>query len=214
VGFGPPPVSLPDAVAGSARMVAMPSHTFVRRAIAALAVTGALVTVALPASAHAELVASNPVDGSTVTELATVRLEFSEELLEIGNSITVTDGAGVEHELEVTLAEPTVLEAPVSGIAPGDITVSWRNASVDGHTEEGELHVTLAAPSPNPTPTVTITAPESPSPSAAPSLSPSAEAEPAPGGVSTWMWAILGLVVIGGAGAAIVAATRRPPYED
>jgi len=209
---------MPDAVAGNARMVTMPSVPFVRRALVTLGLAGVLTAIALPASAHAELVGSDPAEGATVTELVAVRLEFSEELLDIGNSITVTDGAGAVQELEVTLAEPTVLEAPVGELAPGDITFAWRNASVDGHTEEGELHVTLTPPSPSPSPTptvtVTATATASPSPSATPSPSPSAEPAPASGGVSPWMWAVLGLVVIGGAGAAIVAATRRPPYED
>ena len=122
-------------------MVTMPVRPALRRALATLTLAGAALAVALPASAHAELVDSDPADGSTVATLDTIRLEFSEELLDIGNSITVTDGSGAIQDLEVTLSEPTVLEAPVGGLAPGEITIAWRNASVDGHTEEGELHV-------------------------------------------------------------------------
>ena len=199
-----------------ARMNPMPSRFAVRRAVAVAFLAAAAVGIALPASAHAALTASDPADGATVTELSTVRLEFSEELLEIGNSITVMDGAGASQDLTVTLAEPNVLEAPVTSLAPGAITISWRNASVDGHTEEGELHVTLDAPA----------APETPSPSASPGLtimpvdvsspspSPSAVAVDGGSGVSPWLFALLGLLVVGGAAAAIIAATRRPPYED
>ncbi len=175
--------------------------------------------IALPASAHAELTGSDPADGATVAELSTVRLEFSEELLEIGNSITVTDGAGATQDLTVTLAEPTVLEAPVGPLAPGDITIAWRNASVDGHTEEGELHVTLSAPVASVTPSATPSASPSPSPSVtptdapSPSPSPSAVAVADDNGVSPWLFGLLGLLVIGGAGAAIIAATRRPPHR-
>lgn len=207
---------MPDAVAGGARMVTMPVRPLVRRALAVLTLAGASLALALPAAAHAELVDSDPADGSALTSLESVRLEFSEELLDIGNSITITDGADVSHELEVTV-EGTTLEAPVvEPVAPGDVTIAWRNASVDGHTEEGELHVTLeAAPSPSPSPSASQ--PLSPSATAsAPSPSPSLSVMPVAGegGPSPWLWGILGLVVIGGAAAAIIAATRRPPYED
>jgi len=196
----------------------MPLLAGTTRALLALTIAGASLAIAVPAFAHAELVASDPVDGATVEELATVRLEFSEELLDIGNSIVVTDSTGTVQELVVELAAPTVLEAQVAPVAPGDVTIAWRNASVDGHSEEGVLSVTVLAPppSPSPTPTVTVTATAtpSPSPSVTPSPSPSASADPADGtGVSPWLWGVLGLVVIGGAGAAIIAATRRPPTE-
>ena len=32
--------------------------------------------------------------------------------------------------------------------------------------------------------------------------------------VSPWLFALMGLLVIGGAAAALIAATRRPPLED
>lgn len=199
----------------------MPLRSVSLRVLATLTLAGASLAVALPASAHAELVSSDPADGATVDTLDTVRLEFSEELIEVGNSIVVTDGAGVEHELDVALAEPTVIEADVPEIAAGDITIAWRNASVDGHTEEGELHVTLNEPAPSPS--VTPSASASPEPSASPSAvlvidesaSPSPSATPVEStGVSPWLWGILGLVVIGGAAAAIIAATRRPPLNE
>ena len=136
----------------------MPSRFVVRRALAAAVLAAVGVGVAIPASAHAELTASNPADGATVSELSSVRLEFSEELLDIGNSITVTDGAGASQDLAVTRTDPTVLEAPVAALAPGAITIAWRNASVDGHTEEGELHVTLAAPAVAPSATPSTSA--------------------------------------------------------
>lgn len=209
---------MPDGAAGGARMVTMPSLRFVRRALAAVAVAGAFVAIALPASAHAELVSSDPADGAAVTELTTIHLEFSEDLLDIGNSITVTDGAGAVHELEVTQPESNVLEAAVGEIASGEVTIAWRNASVDGHTEEGELHVTLVAASPSPSASVSPSA----SPSAvltevgsAPSPSPSPSIEGAAStGVNPWLIGVIGLVVIGGAAAALIAATRRPLQED
>jgi len=197
-------------------MGTMPLTRFLRRALGVAVGAGAVLAVAVPAQAHADLVASDPEDGATVTELTTIHLEFSEELLDIGNSVVVTDGAGVEHEAALTFPKPNQIDAAVTEVAPGDVVIAWRNASVDGHTEEGELHVTVLAPSPSPsaspspTPTVTVTA--TASPSASPSPSPSATAtETGTGGVSPWVWGLVGLVVIGGAAAALIAATRRPP---
>jgi len=203
-------------------MNTMPSPTSLRRALAVAVLGAALVAVALPASAHADLVSSDPAEGATVSELTSVRLEFSEELLDIGNSITVTDGAGATQELAVSHPDPAVLEAPVGDLAAGNITIAWRNASVDGHTEEGELHVTLeaavaqpsstptaaptATPSADPSPQAVLTESAAPSPNASPTAMVAAESGPSP-----WLWGLLGLVVLGGAGAAIVAATRRPP---
>jgi methionine-rich copper-binding protein CopC len=210
---------MPDAVVTGATMVTMPLRTFSFRALAAVALAGTFAAIALPASAHAELVSSDPEDGATVAELTTIHLEFSEDLLEIGNSVVVTDGAGVAHDAELTFPKPNQIDAAVTDVAPGEATIAWRNASVDGHTEEGELTVTVLAPSPSPsaspspTPTVTVTATASPSPS--PSVSPSAAPiDNADGGVNPWLLGLLGLVVIGGAAAALIAATRKRPSED
>jgi len=202
-------------------MVTMPSRPVLLRAFAATALTAAAALLALPAYAHAELVSSTPEEGATVSELTAIDLEFSEDLLEIGNSVVVTDGAGVEHDAELTFPQPNQIHAEVTGVAPGAVTIAWRNASVDGHTEEGELHVTLTAPSPSPsatpspTPTVTATVTASPeaSPSPLPTITDTVGSDGATG-VNPWILAILGVVVIGGAAAALIAAIRRTPTED
>jgi len=197
-------------------MVTMPSRSVSLRAFAALALAAAFAAIALPASAHAELVSSDPADGATVPELTTIHLEFSEDLLEIGNSVTVTDGTGTEHEATLTFPEPNQIDAAVTDIAPGAATIAWRNASVDGHTEEGTIAVMVLAPSPSPSPTptvtVTATATPSPSPSATPSASAEAEPTPASGGLPIWIWIALGVLAIA-AIAAVVAATRKSPAE-
>ena len=202
-----------------ARMGDMSSSRYLRRAVVVSLLAGAFAAVALPASAHAELVSSDPADGSTVNELATIHFEFSEDLLDIGNSVVVSGGDGVKQDAVLTYPKANQIDAAVTGVAPGAVTISWRNASVDGHTEEGVLHVTLLAPSPSPsptpTPTVTVTATATPSASVTPSVSPTAvPADGSTSGVSPWLWALLGLVVIGGTAAALVASTRRPPHEE
>ena len=182
------------------------------RAIAVLAVCGAIAMSATPAQAHGELVSSTPADGATLTELTSVRLQFSEELLEIGNSVTVTDSADAAQQLVLAYPQPNVIEAPVGAVAPGAVTIAWRSASVDGHTEEGELHVTLEAPETSPTPAVTLTeTATSPDPLTSPTAAVTS-VEPA-SGPNPWLLAALGLAIIGGAGAAIIAATRRQPGE-
>lgn len=198
-------------------MVTMPLRSLSLRVLASVALVGVFCAIAGTASAHAELVSSDPVDGATVTELTTIHLEFSEDLLEIGNKVTVTDGAGTAHEATLTFPQPNQIDAAVTDVAPGAVTIAWRNASVDGHTEEGELHVTVLAPSPSPspTPTVTVTATATPSPS--PSVTPSASEEPEPapasGGLPTWMWIALGVLTVA-AIAAVIAATRKSPTEN
>ena len=179
------------------------------RAIAVLAVSGAIAMSAIPAQAHGELVSSNPTDGATVAALNSIRLEFSEELLEIGNSVAVTDSAGVVQDLVLAYPQPNVIEAPVGAVAPGAVTIAWRSASVDGHTEEGQLHVMLEATAATPGATATLTATAT-SPDPLPSA---AVTSVEPAGPNPWLLATLGLVLIGGAAAAIIAATRRQPGE-
>ncbi len=197
----------------------MPSYALIRRVLGVGLVAVLLAAVAAPASAHSSLLSSDPEDGATVDTLDTIRLEFSEDLLEIGNSITIVDGAGEKVKLDVTRPKDNVLKAEVPALAPGELTITWRNASVDGHTEKGEFTVTLLAPppepSPTPSPTPSETAAPSPTPVPSPSVTPTAETgQDEDGGVSPWLFGALGLVVIGGAAAALIAATRRPASGD
>jgi copper resistance protein C len=111
--------------------------------LAALLVLGlaALVVLPLPpATAHAELIDSDPKDGATVETLPDqVVLEFSEEVASPAFvEVTAADGT------EVTAGDPQVLgatiETPLAANGPaGTYTIAYRVVSADGHPISGEL---------------------------------------------------------------------------
>lgn len=110
-------------------------------------------------SAHADLVSSTPADGARLDEApAQVTLVFSEELLADGNVITVTDATGAQvdrGDTTLDLNDPkrvTLFVTLRSGLGAGAYTVSWKNASADGHSEEGSFGFTIGAASAPTTP--------------------------------------------------------------
>jgi len=105
------------------------------------------------ASAHAHLVSSTPADGAVLDAApAQIVLVFSEELSPEGNLITVTDGSGATVDAGDTvldMSDPerkTLTVSLRSGLGDGVYTVSWKNTSTDGHSEEGTLSFTVGAP--------------------------------------------------------------------
>lgn len=115
-------------------------------ALLALALTGG------QALAHARLVSSDPADGARLAAApARITLVFSEELKPDGNLITVTDAAGAQvdgGDTALDLNDPkrtTITVSLKSGLGDGVYTVDWKNASTDGHAEEGSLRFTVGA---------------------------------------------------------------------
>jgi methionine-rich copper-binding protein CopC len=105
------------------------------------------------ASAHADLVSSTPADGAVLDAApARIVLVFSEELSADGNLVTVTDASGARADagdtaLDTGDAERKTLTVSLNaGLGDGAYTVSWKNASTDGHSEEGTLSFTVGAP--------------------------------------------------------------------
>jgi len=147
-------------------------------ALAALLLSAGGLLVASPASAHDELISTDPAAGTAIDALpAQLTLTFSGELTTDpgATELHVTDAAGTSLADGDPLVEDTVVTQPLSGAASGIITVLWKVVSSDGHPISGELAFTVTAP-PAPTPTETA----SPSPSESPSAEPSAEPTPAP----------------------------------
>lgn len=118
------------------------------------AVSGALLALAAAvcmvlygpvsvASAHAELLASNPAAGATVAAPpAAVTLTFSDEIDPKFVRVAVTTPAG-EATAPVTTSGPTVSIA-VPGRGPGAYRVTYRVVSADGHPISGRLDYTVA----------------------------------------------------------------------
>jgi copper transport protein len=127
-----------------------------RLARAAVVLVGAFLALALgagPASAHADLVRSDPGNGTTVAQPpSVVRLFFSEEISERvstarlvrGDGSTV-DGTRVDV---VTSADSPVLQLRVPRLAVGTYGVLWQVlATDDGHTTSGTVVFSVGSPS-------------------------------------------------------------------
>lgn len=115
---------------------------------------------AWPASAHSDLVSSDPEASSVLTEMPTsVLLTFNEELLildgaEDANQLIVTDSEGASLvEGELTVAANTISSALAASDAQGEVTVTYRVVSADGHPIEGSYTFSVGQPmviAPNP----------------------------------------------------------------
>jgi len=117
-------------------------------------VAGALTVLvtAVPASAHAALLGTNPQPSSVVdTAPATVRMRFSEPVQVTDGSVTVTDPDGEQLAGLNPAADPddgSVLVATLPGSLPrGTYVVSWRVVSLDSHPISGRFAFAVGAPS-------------------------------------------------------------------
>jgi len=114
-------------------------------AFSAAAIAALVLLVAAPAYAHNYLVASNPAEGQTLTELPS---EFSvttnETLLDLagdggGFAIQVTNQAGQYFgDGCFTIRDTTLSTGAALGDA-GDYLMRWQLVSSDGHTVSGEM---------------------------------------------------------------------------
>ncbi|CAN5157217.1 hypothetical protein BH09ACT3_BH09ACT3_16330 [soil metagenome] len=100
----------------------------------------ALLLVAAPAQAHNYVVATNPVAGSTLTELPEAfSITTNDALLDLsadnpGFALQIQDAQGSYYgDGCVRVEETTMFAEPVLGEA-GTYTVTWQLVSGDGHT--------------------------------------------------------------------------------
>lgn len=194
--------------------------------IAALVLVSVLAFAVAPAaSAHTSLISEAPSDGDVITELTDVNLVFSEELLDLGSFVTLTDAGGTTTDLDIDLSVPRELNAPLpADLAAGDYVIDWRVVANDGHPLEHSIAFTFAPvgsagsplPSTSPSPPLAVFSSASAAPSAsaaAPESStsaPSASSEPTDeasvvpisatdedsSGTPVWWWIIgIGLIV-------------------
>ncbi|MEU0964313.1 copper resistance protein CopC [Streptomyces sp. NPDC005917] len=115
-----------------------------------LAVTGALLAGAGPASAHAALTGSDPAQGVVVPKAPDqVSLTFSENVSTNSDSIRVLDPKGKR----VDLAKPNSLSGTTYGVQlkggldKGTYTVAWQVVSADSHPVAGAYTFSVGAPS-------------------------------------------------------------------
>ncbi|SEG45461.1 copper transport protein [Actinacidiphila yanglinensis] len=134
------------------------ARSWPRRAAALLVGLGALVGLllgtAVPASAHAALIRTDPADGSVVaTAPQRVVLTFSEGVLLSDDSLRVLDphgtnvAAGVAGHAQGKDSGATSTVALKSGLGNGTYTVAWRAISQDSHPVAGAFTFSVGAPS-------------------------------------------------------------------
>lgn len=174
---------------------------------------------ALPASAHDEIVSTDPANGATVaTAPDHVTLTFSDKAIALGTEVKVTAPDGSVVSSGDPQLGPTTVVQPLTGARPaGTYKVDWRVTSADGHPVSGTFTFVASAATGMPSPSATPTASPSPTATATPassasdsqSATPSPSATPAAAGQSGPLrfWPFLVIVLL--VAAATSALGRR-----
>ncbi len=148
-----------------------------------------------PAAAHTRLVGSDPADGSTLDRTpGAVVLTLTEPSVPLGTQVVVTGPDGPASTGTAELVDATVRQPLLPGAPAGEYTVTWRATASDGHPLTGRLTFTARAPG----------AGEYPGPAPAPVADLTTGTE---NGVPALGWALLALLLLGGA--AVLALRRR-----
>ncbi|MGW4564643.1 copper resistance CopC/CopD family protein [Streptomyces sp. NPDC004561] len=162
-----------------------------------LAVAGALLAGAAPASAHAALTGSDPAQGVVVKQAPSqVSLTFSEKVAMNDDSLRVLDPRGkpVQTGKPDNVSGTTYAVQLRSGLGKGTYTVTYQVVSDDSHPVSGAYTFSIGAPS------QTVVSGAGPT---------------AGGGAVGWLYAVgryvsyAGFIVLAG-GAAFVLACWRP----
>jgi hypothetical protein len=114
--------------------------------VAVVAVASAVVlTTATPASAHDELLSSNPAVGEQLAAApSVVSLSFLDEVLPMGAAVIVVDQSGHDWvSAEPVLDEATVTAELEPGMPAAGYEVRWRVVSSDGHPISGVIPFTI-----------------------------------------------------------------------
>jgi methionine-rich copper-binding protein CopC len=103
--------------------------------------------VGMPASAHSELINSNPPADSTVVKAPTaVELMFDEPIQAQGGSIVVTLNGDTVSDASTFTTQNTTASVQLDGAdEPGTYQVEYRIVAADGHPGEGQFSYQLAA---------------------------------------------------------------------
>ena len=120
------------------------------RAAMALGLAAAVVGFAVPAAAHARVVATSPRDGQTVQgDVQTVWVQFDDVITLVPHALGVTTDLGIPVRLESPrVVDAKTLEANVEDhLAAGRYVVAWRIQADDGHIESSSFTFTVAGAS-------------------------------------------------------------------
>lgn len=194
------------------------------RHIAAATTALALLLLAAPsaASAHAELVASEPAAGATLDVAPDeVVLTFNGPLVPDRSSFVLAGPGGEVGRGSVAPGAPDTMALSVPGLAPGSYEVRWTAVAEDGHNEirRDTFAFSIAEPTsppatPVPTPAALPSVPAAPTPAAtvtpasSPATSPDDQAGTGGSGTDVLLPIIVALAVLGSIGAWLVRRSR------
>ena len=121
-----------------------------RRVWAVLAVALLAVVVASPASAHTDLVSSDPENGATLEAAPDqITLKFAEAVLSSGAQIVAKSADGTKVDLgPAAVSGAKVTSTWPSDAADGAYKVSWRVSGEDGHPLEGTFGFSIKGSEP------------------------------------------------------------------
>jgi methionine-rich copper-binding protein CopC len=121
--------------------------------VALIMAAGAVLGVAAPARAHADLQSSSPGDGAELDAAPSlISFSFREQLIPAGNAITLTATAtGSRLDLgEVEVDSNTASVAWPDEARSGQYRAAYRVVSADGHPIAGSITFTIAGPGAQP----------------------------------------------------------------
>jgi copper transport protein len=104
--------------------------------------------VQAPASAHAQLVSTDPAEGSVLTSApAKITLTFNEHVIPVDGRARLFGPSGKELEVPASGRDRIVDLAVPRDLTDGTWIVSWRVLSADGHPVSGALTFSIGEPS-------------------------------------------------------------------
>jgi hypothetical protein len=114
-------------------------------AVAAAAFVLSAVGVApTPASAHDQLLASNPSEGAVVSAAPSeVRLDFSNMVLDLGGIVIVADRNGTNWAAGPLVTGRSVIQKLRDGAPEGAYQIRWQVVSADGHPISGIVNYSV-----------------------------------------------------------------------
>ncbi|AMB60592.1 hypothetical protein AWU67_15410 [Microterricola viridarii] len=98
-----------------------------------------------PAYAHDQLLSSSPGTDERLTTAPTeVTVEFTDEIMDLGTVLLLSDAAGTTWELDEPALDGARVVASVAATLPdGGYTLAWRVVSADGHPISGVIPFTV-----------------------------------------------------------------------
>jgi methionine-rich copper-binding protein CopC len=105
-----------------------------------------LLAAAVPAGAHAIVVAAEPAVGAVVHgPKAQVVLRFNSRIDAGRSRLSLAAPDGTARALTLTPSDaPDTLAASIDGLASGNYRLRWQVLAVDGHITRGDIPFTVA----------------------------------------------------------------------